>query len=93
MKKLKTVLTAFIALFILSTTYTVQAQGIYSRKDSPVTAAEKKKLPGIWAAPPSGKNEGVPATGNNAPIGDGLSILVMLAGGYFLSKKLKNKDK
>lgn len=93
--KLKTILTAFFTVYLFSTAYTVQAQGIYSRKDSPLNAAEPKRHPGIWAMPNSGKNEGTPAIGNNGevPIGDGLAVLVTLAGGYFLNKKRKNKGK
>jgi hypothetical protein len=90
--KRKILLAISIFLSASSTTYTIQAQGIYSRKNSPVATSEQVRRQGIWGAPPPGNTTITPGqgAGGQSPIGDGLAVLVMLAGGYFLSKKLKN---
>ena len=101
MKLKSNLLTAVIILLFLFTGKTIQAQCIYNNKSTKVEAkAESKQSTGGLfrnddAPPGSGGNDGDPAPGDDdpiEPIGEGIMILSLLAGGYALLKK-KFKEK
>jgi hypothetical protein len=86
MKIKKIISLVVLALFIVSSS--MQGQGIYSSKEKKGTNG------GIYRAPGGGVGgEEVPGggEGKEAPIGDGLLILTLMAGGYFIAKMKKNK--
>jgi hypothetical protein len=86
MKIKKIILLAVLALFISSS---MQGQGIYN-------SSKEKKVPpkgtttnggGIYRAP--GDPDGGIGDDDTTPIGDGLLVLTLMAGGYFIAKSRK----
>jgi hypothetical protein len=94
MMKIKKIISLIIlALFIVSSS--VQAQGIYNNNKS----VEKKVPPkgtttsngGIYASRPGAGPDGMIGEQSDSPIGDGLLLLTLLAGGYFIVKSRKTR--
>ena len=97
MKLKSNLLTVLIMLFFWFAGTTVRAQGIYNNKSANGTGTEtesKQSGSGLFrddSGPPgSGGNDGDPAPGGDdpeEPIGEGVFILSLLAGGYALVKR------
>jgi len=98
--KIKSTAATLLFLMVCST-YSADAQGIYSskdeglysKKDNPISSqVEKGRRPALYRHEGSGGETGVsPSTADYNPIGDGFLILSLLAGGYFVNKKRKNR--
>jgi hypothetical protein len=91
--KLKSLIAITAALLIC--VGPIQAQGIFSNKKEEkkgvTTANDNNKLLRAPTDPPSGGGEG-PGTGTNeTPVGEGIIILSLLAGGYTVLKKTGKK--
>lgn len=95
--KLKSIVIAGIIVAFFLSAFTAQAQGIYSDDNKTNTAAPSPNSGGIFRDDDDddgwgdgGGDTGAP--GDNSPVGEGILILSLLAGGYvFVKGKFKNK--
>jgi hypothetical protein len=99
--KIKSTAATLLFLMVCST-YSADAQGIYSskdeglysKKDNPISSqVEKGRRPALFREKEGagGLEGGTPGQADYNPIGDGFLILSLLAGGYFVNKKRKNR--
>jgi len=97
MKIKSNIITAIILVsFFIAGTTIMRAQGFYSNENTVKETEIKKESEeggGFFKAPPpGGGEERPPAPGDDEPIGEGILILSLLAGGYALVKrKVKRK--
>jgi hypothetical protein len=85
MKIKKIVVWVVLALFIVSSS--MQGQGIYSNSKEKKAPPKGTTNGGIYKAP--GDPGGGVERDDETPLGDGLLILTLMAGGYFIAKRRK----
>ena len=86
---LKSKITSLAIIIFLSASASAYSQGVF--KNQPKSTEESTTTNGgVFRDAPGGGDIDQPP-GTDAPVGEGLAILSLLSGGYFMLKKRKEK--
>jgi hypothetical protein len=89
--KLKSIILILTLLFSISGS--TSAQGIFSKKtDEGSSTTTTTRGGGLRAPTDPGGSQPDPGSDENTPIGEGLTVLILLAGGYVILKRNVRKS-